>query len=425
MESVGVHWIVAEKTGSTLIMGYIAVAQLGPTLFLGVLGGLAADRFNRRTLLIVTQFVMMLVAAALSVAAYTGNATPTALIWLMLCHGVAQAFNIPAWQVLTPRLVPRDELGRAIALNSLQFNIARVLGPALAGILLAFAGPTPLFVINTLSFLGVIIAVAFTPDAPLVPEPGRSAWEQTREAFAFVFLRVGPRRVFVSLVLTSVLAGPLLRMLPLFVSEVYHDTEGAYGLLLSLMGAGAVVGAVALKWIPAWYPRHHLIPVSLTGLGLSVTLFALAPSLALSWPAILIVGFFWVWAFNVSVTAMQLLVDDSMRGRVMSVTNTAVFGAMPLGSLAASAIGESSASFFADSAPARSALAAPIGVGSLAAVLAIAGLATLIHRVPEIDALTPADPGFQRRAGLRRGVLAHAHNPRLRSTEAMPGEKVK
>lgn len=414
MESVGVQWIVAETTGSTVIMGYVAIAQLGPTLVLGLFGGLAADRYNRRTLLIVTQFVMMIVAALLTVAAWTGHATPLVLIVLMLFHGIAQAFNVPAWQVLTPRLVPREELSHAIALNSLQFNVARIVGPALAGVLLARFGAGPLFLINTLSFLGVILAVSATPDAPVPVDLSKSPWARMREALVFVFLRRGPRRVFVSLVLASVLAGPLLRMLPLFVSEVYHLTESVYGMLLSLMGVGAVVGAASLKFVPRWYPRHHLIPLSLTGLGFSTAAFAASPSAALGAPSILVMGFFWVWSFNAGITAMQLLVDDAMRGRALSVTNTAVFGAMPIGSLAASLLGESAAAWITPDIASRSGVAAQIGVGALGMLLGLAGMITLTFREPEIDPPSPGEPSIPRRAGLGRGITASAHRPARR-----------
>src|SRR5262249_16224211 len=149
------------------------------TLILGIPGGLVADRVNRKRLLLATQTSMMVIAGLLAAASHWGWATPLVLIGLSLLQGVTLAFNTPAWQVLTPRLVPREELTEAIALNGLQFNLARVLGPALGGVLMAAYGPTVLFVVNTASFVAVLLPVAITPDAPGLGSDGTSAWKRT------------------------------------------------------------------------------------------------------------------------------------------------------------------------------------------------------------------------------------------------------
>lgn len=423
MEGVGLQWLVAKQTGDMVVMGYLAAAQLGPTLVLGVIGGLVADRFNRKRLLVVTQVLMMLVAGGLALTSYLGMATPGVLILLALLQGLAMAFNIPAWQVLTPRLVPRAELAKAIALNSLQFNVGRVVGPALAGVLIEKIGATGLFAINTVSFLAVIVAVSLTPDAP-APLGARDgglagAWRQTREAFAFVFTRRGPLAVFVGLVLFSVLGGPLLRMLPLFVSEVYKADAKAYGLLLSLMGVGAVAGALGLRLVPRWYPRHHFIPLAIMGGGISMTAFSAVPSLTLACVLMLLVGLFWIWSFSSSIAAMQLLVDDGMRGRVMSLTNTAVFGAMPLGALLSGVIGESVER--AAGAGAHAGLGVQVGTGALSLVLTVAGLVMLTWRTPEVDGIRPGEPGHERQPGLFRGITAGAHRPPTEAGAAWEG----
>lgn len=406
MEIIGVQWIVAETTGSTLWMGWIAAAQLGPTLLLGLVGGLTADRVDRKRLLLATQGVMMMIAALLAAAAYEGWATPPVLVGLMLLHGTALAFNTPAWQVLTPRLVPREDLTEAIALNGLQFNLARIVGPALGGVLMAMYGPTALFAINTLSFLVVMAAVATTPPSPAPPREGLSAWEQTREALSFVFRNRGPRAVFLGMVVFAMLAAPLMRMLPLFVSEVYGAGEETYGLMLGVMGAGAVAGVLLLKKLPTWYPMHHFIPASIAASGISIVGFSTATNIYAAGAILVVAGLFWLWSFNSSFAAMQLLVEDRMRGRAMAVCNTAVFGAMPLGSLLAGIIGEVVAG------DAESGLGAQVGVGGLGFALIAAGLTMLIWRTPEIDAIKPGEPGYERRPGLIAGITARAHRPR-------------
>ncbi len=414
MESVGLQWVVAERTGDMMVMGYLALAQLGPTLLLGIVGGLAADRVNRKRMLLVTQAGLMLVAAALTTVSALHIATPNVLIGIALVQGVAMAFNVPAWQVLTPRLVPRAELVQAIALNSMQFNVGRVVGPALAGILISQIGATGLFLINTISFSAVIGAVLVTPDSP-APPPARcrglaGAWHQTCEAFQFVFTRRGPLAVFIGLTLFSVLAGPLLRMLPLFVSQVYLAEARTYGVLLAIMGVGAVTGAVLLRFVPTWYPRHHFIPLSILCGGASILALSAVASLGWAYVCMAFVGLFWIWSFSSSIAAMQLLVPDEMRGRVMSLTNTVVFGAMPLGALAAGLIGDWAA--VAIGVPADSGLAVRLGTGIIAAVLSLGGLVMLTWRTPEVDGLKPGDPGYDRTPGLVRGITARSHRPR-------------
>ncbi|MBL0927863.1 MAG: MFS transporter, partial [Phycisphaerales bacterium] len=335
MEHVGIQWIAAEKTGSPVFMGTLAAAQMMPVLFLGLVGGLAADRVDRRWLLILTQGMLMLIAAALCVASVAGWITTGVLIGLGLAQGIVTAFNIPAWQTLTPRLVPRAELGRAINLNSVQFNLARVVGPALGGVLLALTSPTWLFAINTLSFLAVIAAVWRTDPAPPVIEPGRTWWADLGESLRFVLLRRGPLALLIGLVLYSALAGPILRLLPMFVKDVYHAQEEAYGVLMAVMGLGAVAGGLALKLVPTSYPRHHLIPLSICAGGLSIVGFAAAPNVWVAGATLVVVGLFWVWSFSVSFAAIQLLAEERARGRVLSIYNVASFGATPLGALLA------------------------------------------------------------------------------------------
>lgn len=421
MEILGVQWLMAKQTSSAVMMGYLAAAQLMPMLLLGVWGGLVADRVDRKRLLIATQALLMAIAAALAFFAWIDLATPLVLIVFGALNGSTMAFNVPAWQVLTPRLVPRDELTRAINLNGLQFNLARVVGPALAGVVMALYGPAVLFLVNSISFLGVIAAVARTPGAPAPPSDGATALQRTREALSFVFRRPGPRAVFLAMVLFAALAAPLVRLLSLFVRDVYPGNDGLsrwlarlaesgqareaeFGLLLAVMGLGAVAGVVALRVIPRWYPKHHFIPLSIACSGVSIVAFSATSSFPAALAIVFFCGLFWLWAFNSAFAAMQVLVDDVMRGRVMAVCNVAVFGAMPLGSLAAGALGE----VVGGSAPG---VGVQIGVGAMGALLALGGLVMLTWRTPEVDGLAPGDPGYTRRPGLVAGITAGAHRP--------------
>jgi MFS family permease len=416
MEIIGIQWVMTDLTttpawakagnpGATLMMAYLGAAQLGPTLVLGILGGLVADRVNRKKLLLVTQTILMVIAALLATAAHLGRLSPSLLLYFSLGNGITMAFNVPAWQVLTPRLVPRDELTRAITLNGVQFNLARVVGPALGGLLMGMYSPTVLFLVNTASFLGILIAVATTPDAPAPRYHGASARGNDKHSASIMFRRRGPFRVFIALVLFSALAAPLMRMLPLFVKQVYHAKEQTFGILLAVMGLGAVTGGIAMKWVPPWYPKHHFIPLSITLAGLCITAFAAAENAWAASAALFFAGIFWLWSFNSSISALQLLVEDRMRGRVMAVSNTAVFGAMPLGSLVAGWLSE------LVSGTADDALGTQVAVGTLAVLLTIAGVVMLIWRTPEVDGIEPGQPGFDRQPGLIAGITAAAHRP--------------
>jgi predicted MFS family arabinose efflux permease len=433
MEGVGVQWIIAHKTNSPTMMSTLAAAQLGPTLVLGLLGGIAADRMNRKKLLLYTQLGMMLIAAALAASSYATGADPpvSALMLLSLLQGITLAFNVPAWQVLTPRLVPREELTSAIALNGLQFNLARVVGPALAGALMAAYSPTILFVVNTITFSFVIAAIWSTPDAPAPGRERRSFLHETAEALRFIVHERGPRAVFLATIIFATLAAPLMRMLPLF-AQLYSDAdplfrwilslnrgmaralhlgssddprEMVFGWLLSVMGAGAVAGAIGIRWIPRWYPKHHFIPLSILAGGMTISAFSATRSLTVASVLLFLGGIAWLWAFNSSMAALQLLVPDAMRGRVMALNSVAVFGAMPAGAYLASFIGELAPGGLSPGG------ATQVGVGTLGAVLAVAGLVMLIWRTPEVDGIRPGEPGYDRTPGLLRGITAAGHRP--------------
>lgn len=398
-------WVGAGKPGAPIMAGYLAVAQMTPTLLLGIVGGIVADRVNRKRLLLLTQFLLMLVAATLTLATFADRLSPSLLLALGAVNGVLAAFNIPAWQVLTPRLVPRDELTAAVTLNGIQFNLARVIGPALGGLLLFKFGAEWLFLINTLSFLGVLIGVASTPDAPPPPRTAGNTWAQVREAFSYSLTRRGPLMLILAISLFSMFGTPVLRMLPILVQEVYHAEERTFGFLLAAMGVGAVAGGFLLRLVPKWYPKHHLIPLAITLGGASITIFASLESAAAAMAQMFVVGVFWLICFNPAFAALQLLVEDRIRGRVMAVCNMVSFGAMPIGALLCGGISE------LVSGRTDSGFGTQVGVGVLSVILTGIGLVMLIWRTPEIDAIEPGQPGYDRRPGLMHGITARAHRP--------------
>lgn len=421
MEHTAVAWLVAsqlshDKSGVTIWMGYLAAAQLLPTLLLGMPGGLVADRVNRRTLLIVTQAVMMVAAVGFAWAAWVDRATPWVLLGLSLLQGIAVPFNAPAWQVLTPRLVPKAELTDAITMQGIQFNLARVIGPAVAGAALASVGAVPLFLFNAVGFVLVQAAVMRTPDAPAPGGGGwglRALWSQTVEGIEYLFAHKGLRAAFLASVVFAFFATPILRILPLFVTNVLEREERTFGVLQSVMGVGAVAGGLLLRAVPWWYPKHHLIPLSVLLGGLSILGFSLSRDVWAAGAAMFFVGWFWMWTFNVSISAMQMLTEDRVRGRVMSVCNMVAIGLMPLGTFAASGLGVLGSEWVRRTRPEswNSGLEPQLGLASVAGALVVAGLVMLTFRTPEVDGLAPGQSGFDRKPGLWRGLTASAHRP--------------
>ncbi|MCU0688699.1 MAG: MFS transporter [Phycisphaerales bacterium] len=438
MEMFAVQMYLAQLTGRLDDQGTLGVASQLPVFALGLVGGLVADRVNRKRMLIITQILASIVAlgvAAVTLMTFENPRTAVHLLWtLSAVNGAVMAFNFPAWQVLTPRLVPRSHLLKAITLNGIQFNLARVLGPAIAGFVLAQAwmvhlGPsltaspiTVLLAYNALSFLIVASVVATTPSTPAPSKRDDSAWAQFSEAWRYLMVNRGPRAVLLAQVLLSMLAAPLVRLLSLFVINVYglstSAAEKAGGTLLAVQGVGAVIGGLTLRYIPSWYPKHHFIPVAVTGLGLSISLFAITPNLAWGYVAMALCGFFWLWAFNQSWAAMQLLAPDAMRGRVMSIVTTAGFGATAVGVFVAGHGGE----WLKRSGMVSAASATVIAVGGLAVALLISGLVMMIWRVPEVDGQSRV-PGAGGLAGVRgpslglwNAITAREHHPRRRKT---------
>lgn len=416
IEAFAIQMIVARLTGKLDDIGWLTFAQTAPIAILGLLGGVMADRVNRRTLLVVTQLIAGCVALGVAAVAWYPFQDPrTAVNWLLalgVLNGMVMAFNFPAWQVLTPRLVPREHLSRAIALNGIQFNLARVVGPALAGAWLARYASTPLFVFNALTFFGMALVVLRTPDAPPGRQDGLAVWRQILEAWKFIWGGAGPRAVFLAQVIISLLAAPLVRLLSLYTIDVYGldkgRAEAAAGTLLAVQGVGAVLGGLALRYIPWWYPKHHFIPVAVTSLGMSIGLFSMTTSLWAGYAAMLVCGFFWIWSFNQSWAAMQLLAPDPMRGRILSLTTVASFGATAVGAAAAGILGESlKRGEVLDPSGATQAVVAALGVP-----LIVGGIFMLIRRTPEVDGMPRLNRlPFRQRYSIVHAVLATEHRP--------------
>jgi MFS family permease len=398
MENVGQGWVVASQTHSAFLVELLSFAQFLPVIFLAMPAGILADRYDRRKILIIAQVFMCIFATALAVLAHFGKATPTVVILITFLEGAAWALNGPAWQSILPHLVPRKDLESAIALNSIQYNLARLIGPAIAGLVVAHFGFAYAFDINALSFIGVIFVIAivkFDPALTLPASVGEKERKTFSEAFHWVWQSRGAKRIIISIGTFAILAAPIQGLMPFIASDVLKVGPRALGILLACLGSGAVTGAVLLGKLPSYYPRHHLIPLSIFALGILEFIYSQAPTALLSGITLFVLGIFFLSVMVSCNTAMQLLVPDKLRGRVMSILLVAHVGMLPVGHI----IGGTLASVFG---PQRTLVI-------LSIVMIFFGFATLLRRVPEIDGL----PNHKRRTHFKNFfsevILASSH----------------
>jgi MFS family permease len=348
MQSVAQNWLVFTLTNSAFYLGLDAFLGQLPIMLFTLIGGVVADRRDRRRVLLASQYVQMTSAFTLALLVYLQVVRPapglpgqavSMTVWFVLAlsflTGCAQAFGGPAYQSLIPSLVEKKDLPNAIALNSVQFNLARVIGPLLAAAALASYGSVFCFTVNGLSFLAVIAAlVALTvPSRQLLPAQPLLA--ELRGGLSYV-RHEGPLfGLTIVAFVTTFLAMPLLTLLPVFVQKVFHLGVAEYGRMMAFQGAGAVVGALIVAWLGR-FSRMGLVALTVQiGLGAVIAAFALSSNPTLSYALLFMAGIAQLVVFSLAISLVQLVVPNQMRGRVMSIYMVAFRGGMPLGSLTA------------------------------------------------------------------------------------------
>ena len=340
-ENAAQSWAVTSQTvGSPhqgLLVEVLQFADFCPVLLLALLAGVISDRVNRKAWLITLQTSACLLGDGLAIAAFMGRATPWVVIVFTFLEGIVWALNGPVFLSVVPSLVPRAELDRAIALNSVQFNMARLCGPMLAAGLIGAFGVAGAFTFNACTFLPLLIALLVA--IPKTPAPARlksdSLYDDIREGLRFVWTSPGTRRLTIMGVMFMFLAAPLQGLLPVFAQSVLKGGPGLFGLMLSAIGLGSILGAFVLSLIPSYYPRHHLIPLAMCAFAVIGLLFSLSTKPGLSLIILVASGMFWLLSLNPTSTANQLLATDANRGRVLSIMLLAQQGGMPLGHLCA------------------------------------------------------------------------------------------
>jgi MFS family permease len=323
--------LIYRLTGSELLLGVLAFAQFSPVLLLAPWAGRAADRFDRRRLVVAVQSVAAGLAALLATLAWAGAATTPVVIAISAGLGISMAFSIPATSALLPSLVDRSDLPTAVGLNSMTYNIARATGPALAGVTIATLGIPAAFALNSVSYVALIAGVAVS--RPRRTEPARGA----RFRDSLRLLRDQPRLAALLgiVMLVGFASDPINTLAPAF-AEAFGRPDTDAGFVIGVFGAGAVTAAFTLAGRIAGSRRR--LAVTLTLLGAGVAAFAATPWLPVAL-AILFVGGFGYLASNTAATArLQLEVEEAQRGRIMALWGVAFLGLRPVASLIDGAI---------------------------------------------------------------------------------------
>lgn len=333
MQTLAQNWLVLELTNSPRMLGLDSFLGQIPIFLFSLVGGAIADRMDRRQLLVGSQLVQMMCAFLLAALFALGLVEVWHILSLSFVVGLAQAFGGPAYQAIVPSLVPQRELPNAIALNSIQFNLARVIGPMLGGLALTSLGAAWCFGLNGLSYFAPIIALLLLHNRAVPVRGPGSMFGAIKEGLDFIAKRESMPQLIVLAFLMTALGIPLLVYIPVVVRDVFHQGPETFTLLLVVSGAGAVVGALVVAAFGHVHNKGQIALLAMLALGVLITAFGLSNSLAITAVVLFLGGAALVAVFAMISSLVQLIVQDEMRGRVMSVYNVAFRGGMPFGAL--------------------------------------------------------------------------------------------
>jgi predicted MFS family arabinose efflux permease len=333
MQIVAQGWLIYRLSHSAFLLALDQFLGGIPIFLFSLIGGVVADRIERRKILLMSQYVQMASAATLTVLVILGLPHVWPILCLSFISGLAQAFGGPAYQALIPTLVDREDMPNAIALNSIQFNMAVTIGPALAGIALARLGEKWCFGLNALSFLAPIISLTIisTRFQPVIT--GESIFSSLKEGIRFVRKQDSMGALIVLAFCMTALSMPMRTYIPVFVKDIFHRGPETFGNLLSLMGIGSICGSLAVAGKGNISHKGRFALIMLMCLGAGIAGFSASRILPLSYVMLVLVGASMMAVFATVTSLVQLITTNEMRGRVMSVYNCAFRGGMPMGNL--------------------------------------------------------------------------------------------
>ncbi len=336
MQIVAQGWLIYRLSHSSFLLGLDQFLGGLPIFLFTLIGGVVADRVERRKILLISQYIQMTSAAILTVLVATGMVQVWEILCLSFVSGLAQAFGGPAYSALIPTLVDREDMPNAIALNSIQFNLAVTVGPALAGITLARLGEKWCFGLNAVSFLAPIISLSMISARFLPEKSAESMFSSLKQGFRFIWHHGAMVGVIVLAFTMTFLSMPMRTYFPVFVKDIFHRGPETYGNLLSLMGVGSICGSLGVAGLGNIGKKGRFALTMLICLGAGISGFALSKFLPVSYAMLVLVGASMMAVFATVTSLVQLIVTNEMRGRVMSVYNFAFRGGMPMGNLATS-----------------------------------------------------------------------------------------
>jgi predicted MFS family arabinose efflux permease len=335
MQNVAQGWLVLLLTNSAFWLGVVGFAGSIPFLIFTLFGGVIADRVDKRRLLLVTQTVMMLLAFILAGLAWFKVITVWEVAAIAFMNGVAMSMNAPSYQAMVPRLVKREDLTNAIALNSAQFNMSRILGPTLGGYAMAIFGVAGNFFLNGVSFLAVLWALAHIEYPDEKPARHESMWSSLRGGFAYLHENKQMLVLMWMTVAASLFGFPFLTFIPYFAKVQLKAGESGLGWLLAASGLGAVLGAMTVAVAGMIRRRGNVLTLSGVVFFLAIVGFCYSQSFALSECLAFVEGYCGITMISCFNVSIQHLSSDEMRGRVMSIYATSFLGLPPLGALLA------------------------------------------------------------------------------------------
>jgi len=333
MQIVAQGWLIYRLSHSAFLLALDQFLGGIPIFLFSLIGGVVADRTERRKILLGSQYVQMASATVLTVLVATGVVHVWHILCLSFVSGLAQAFGGPAYSALIPTLVDPEDMPNAIALNSIQFNMAVTIGPALAGQALAKLGEKWCFGLNAISFLAPVISLSMITARYLPVKSADSMFGSLKQGIKFVRKQNSMEALVVLAFCMTALSMPMRTYIPVFVKDIFHRGPETYGNLLSLMGVGSIFGSLAMAAMGNMRNKGRFALAMLICLGVGISGFSFSRSLPLSYSMLLFVGASMMAVFATVTSLVQLITTNEMRGRVMSVYNCAFRGGMPMGNL--------------------------------------------------------------------------------------------
>ncbi len=362
IQSIALSWLVYQVSNSAFALGAVNFAGSMPILLFSLIGGVYVDRIDRRRVLLITQTLALVFAMLLAAMTFANVAQISYILTIVLLTGIVMAVNSPAWQAFIVDIVDPNDLPTAIALNSTQFNLSRVAGPSIAGLLLATIGAAGCFFLNGLSFVAVLVALLVIRPRPIKrrAEEG-GVWRRLKVGLDYAWYHPILNSLIVLTSVMAIFGFPYAVLMPVMAQAVLGLGADGYGALMAATGIGAIIGSLTAASWGRRFPRGRLMLTAQLAFAVSVVSFSMSRSFVVAAVSLIALGFFMIVYMTVANTAIQIMTPDALRGRVMSIWTLVSFGFTPIGSLIAGGIAQQ--------------WGAPLALGFGGAVCAFAALA--------------------------------------------------